>query len=312
MVSWIRDDRDIMDGTAAEAGAELARSGGFSDAGTGSRFRMIWQHRIAIATAAGRRAVAQARGGKMNVFVRGGNLREPPTRPVFSGLGAPSFLVYAVLVANLMLVGCTHTPAEDLMSGARSDDRSRVEAALARGADVNAKNEAGVTALMAASYSWSGGQGALGVVQALLAAGADVNATDNLGRTALMFASAQARGSVVRELLKAGANVNARGIETNICKIWRNKKVYKLGCTNCTALMFAIGNDYMDVLSAHDAFDKKNREDVVPILLQAGADVNIRKEDGRNVALQLAEDCHPFKYDSLRLKLMLQKAGARE
>jgi uncharacterized protein len=55
---------------------------------------------------------------------------------------------------------------------------------LAHGAEVNAKDDVGWTALMGASYA-----GHLNLVQALLAKGAEVNAKANNGKTALMVAS---------------------------------------------------------------------------------------------------------------------------
>ena len=72
-----------------------------------------------------------------------------------------------------------------------------VQALLAKGAEVNAKNNNGVTALMAASLS-----GHLEVLQALLAKGADVNAKANNGATALDAATAGGHPEV-RALLQA-------------------------------------------------------------------------------------------------------------
>jgi len=60
----------------------------------------------------------------------------------------------------------------------------------ARGADVNAKNNRGVTTLMHAAWN-----GYTAIVQALLDRGADMNAKDKVGRTAadyyLLHLSAQ-------------------------------------------------------------------------------------------------------------------------
>ncbi len=80
-------------------------------------------------------------------------------------------------------------PTEDLISAATRGDAVAVEALLAKGADVNAKDNNGWSALMMAS---TGGNipafraGCLDAVRALLAKGADVNAKDNGGATALM------------------------------------------------------------------------------------------------------------------------------
>lgn len=53
-------------------------------------------------------------------------------------------------------------------------------------------------------------EGYLGVVQALLAKGADVNAKNNDGRTALIFASLKGQLEIVQAFLAKGADVNAK------------------------------------------------------------------------------------------------------
>jgi ankyrin repeat protein len=74
---------------------------------------------------------------------------------------------------------------------------------LARGADVNATERHGQTALM-----WAAAEGHVGVVRALLEAGADFRTPVPSGFTPLAFAVREGRTEVVRVLLKAGADVN--------------------------------------------------------------------------------------------------------
>jgi ankyrin repeat protein len=65
---------------------------------------------------------------------------------------------------------------------------------LKKGADVNAKDRSGGTALMGAAsrgrtvLGWTIGKGHLKVIEALLEKGADLNAQDDTGRTALEMA----------------------------------------------------------------------------------------------------------------------------
>jgi len=80
-----------------------------------------------------------------------------------------------------------------------------VELLLAAGADVDAKDEDGWTALHDAAW---GGHAA--VAELLLAAGADVNAQDNDGWIALHDAARNGHSAVVELLLEAGADVNAK------------------------------------------------------------------------------------------------------
>ena len=74
-------------------------------------------------------------------------------------------------------------PLEDLIKAASDGNADAVQALLAKGADIDAKDDLGRTALIVASE-----HGHLDAVQTLLAKGADVNAKANTGFTALMAA----------------------------------------------------------------------------------------------------------------------------
>jgi ankyrin repeat protein len=89
------------------------------------------------------------------------------------------------------------------MTAARTGVLGPVKALLARGADVNARERRGQTALM-----WAAAEGHAPVVEALLEAGADFRTPLPSGFTPLFFAVREGRTEVVRELLEAGANVN--------------------------------------------------------------------------------------------------------
>ena len=92
-----------------------------------------------------------------------------------------------------------------LMSAALYGDVAAMQALLAVGADPNARNEAGATALM-----WAVTDAAK--TQLLLERGAEVDARSNDGRTALMIASGIPGGApVVKLLLDKSANPSASG-----------------------------------------------------------------------------------------------------
>ena len=76
---------------------------------------------------------------------------------------------------------------------------------LKAGADVDAKNVLGETALHRAASN-----GHTETVEILLKAGADVNVEDDKSYTPLMGAAAANQTETVRALLKEGADVNAR------------------------------------------------------------------------------------------------------
>lgn len=93
--------------------------------------------------------------------------------------------------------------------------------AISTGADVEEKDEAGMTALMyAAAYN----KNPLSA-QELIKFGADVKARSNDGRTALMYAAAlNPTADVLDILLKAGSEVNARTDEGWTALTWAVSK----------------------------------------------------------------------------------------
>ncbi|MFA5106684.1 MAG: ankyrin repeat domain-containing protein [Candidatus Micrarchaeia archaeon] len=95
---------------------------------------------------------------------------------------------------------------QKLIDAARAGDLEGVKAALKAGADVNAKNKTGYTALIWASSCW----GHTAIVEALIVAGADVNAKNENGYTALILAAYWGHTATVKLLIKAGADVNAK------------------------------------------------------------------------------------------------------
>lgn len=91
-----------------------------------------------------------------------------------------------------------------------------VQAALAGGADANARAQTSLTALMLAA----GKNGNPEVVRVLVQAGAEVNARDKNGWTALMLAAGMNKNpEVIRALVQAGADVNARDKNGNTALI---------------------------------------------------------------------------------------------
>ena len=158
------------------------------------------------------------------------------------------------VILTIFAIGCTTTQSEsttqseiitvesnELITAVSYGKTDTVKALLEAGADVNATDTRGATALRLASL-----YGHTETVKALVAAGAVVNAKDNSGETALMAAITYGHTEIVKALLEAGADVNA----TN--------------ARGATALMFAS--------------DEGNTE-IVKALLEAGADVNM--EDNR-------------------------------
>jgi len=197
-------------------------------------------------------------------------------------------LILGTLAVLVCLLASTRANAkgDDLFTAAENGDLHRVNALLAKGADVNAKLNNGGTALMLASQN-----GHLEVVQALLAKGADVNAKSNIGWNALIMASQNGHLEVVQILLAKGADVNAKRDDGG------------------TALMAASANGHLDVVQAllakgADANAKNNNggsplhwaamndhKDVVELLLANKAEVNAKLNTGETpLHLAVAND----------------------
>lgn len=106
-----------------------------------------------------------------------------------------------VLILTLMVtIPAWADVNSDLMDAARQGDTATVQSLLSQGANVNATDAHGGTALMVAAVN-----GHTATVQALIDAGADVNRAHNFGKTALMLATEKGHTAVVDLLVQAGA-----------------------------------------------------------------------------------------------------------
>jgi ankyrin repeat protein len=118
-----------------------------------------------------------------------------------------------------------------LMQAAGRGDLEGVRRLLAEGADVNAADAMGFTALFHACYNGDEDRGYPEVVQALLDAGADKEARIGYGVRPLMYAAGNGEAAVVEVLLRAGADPVARNEGGR------------------TALMMVKDRDYVDVIN---------------------------------------------------------------
>lgn len=94
----------------------------------------------------------------------------------------------------------TSKMSDDLLRASREGNTAEVRTLLDAGAEVNAANDDGFTALMAASV-----KGHTDIAKLIIKAGADVNAQTNDRFTALMYASQYGHTEIVELLKKAGA-----------------------------------------------------------------------------------------------------------
>ena len=224
----------------------------------------------------------------------------PPVVHLLLELGAdPTLVNDSGQVADPMDCGYWNTEAF-----ARVATAEATAACLEAGADVNARNENGMTPLLLAT-SFPGGStpGAPAsedpaVVSVLLEAGADVDARAGGGNTALinaaggklvetmrggMFGLADNPG-IVAALLAAGADVNARSTTTPL-----HRAAFAEDLESVTMLLeagadiHARDSDGETPLLAAADYGGIRKPEVLEALVEAGADVNDRDEVGRTV-----------------------------
>lgn len=128
------------------------------------------------------------------------------------------------------------------------------------GADLNAKNNKGATALDYASWHY------LDAVELLLQAGADPNSKDNVGNTALFTAVYKGHADIVKLLLQAGADVN---VENNL-GVTPLISAANHGHRELVSLFLQAGADFNAVNNVGDtalsSASKKGHLDVVKLL----------------------------------------------
>ena len=195
---------------------------------------------------------------------------------------------------------CAHRDSPPIWHAAQQGHLEVVRLLLEAGADMNAANTDGTTALFVAA-EW----GYLEVVRLLIEAEADMNAKDAHGDTALLVAAMRGHLEVVRLLLKAGADMNV--VDTD----------------GATALFVAAAHGRLEVLqllleagadvnaaradgatALFVATENSRNSEVVRLLLEAGADVNAAKADGTTALFVAAS-----RGDLEKVQLLLE-AGA--
>jgi Ankyrin repeats (3 copies) len=109
----------------------------------------------------------------------------------------------------------------DLWRLAETNDTGQLEEILARGADIDARNVDGVTALMRAAYN-----GRIKMVRALIGHGADLNATRVDGFTPLGLAAFFGHTDVVKVLVESGADLSQATRFSTSAQMWASARSF--------------------------------------------------------------------------------------
>jgi ankyrin repeat protein len=179
-----------------------------------------------------------------------------------------------VLALSAALGAATVVDPQALVEAAKNSDHAALRSLLKPGANVNAAQGDGATALHWASY-----RDDLESADLLIRAGANVNAANDLGVTPLWTATQNGSATMVRRLLDAGADPNAklpsgetlvmtaaRAGKAEVLELLLNKgaDVNAKATRGQTALMWAVAQQHPDA---------------VKVLLAHGADVKARSEE---------------------------------
>lgn len=213
-----------------------------------------------------------------------------------------------LLCCMLVLVGCAQADNQNTMPGSSQDilqeedenrpmdkktlnerliqtaehgDTAAVLQLLAEGADINAQDERGRTAALAATHG-----NKVETLAALIKAGADINIRDNRSDNPLLYSSAEGLLDIVKLCIRAGADTkltnryggvgvipaSERGHVEVVRELLEHSDidVNHVNRLGWTALLEAI------VLSNGDV----KHQQIVQLLVDHGADVNIADKEG--------------------------------
>jgi ankyrin repeat protein len=167
--------------------------------------------------------------------------------------------------------------SSELLIAIRSGDHAQVNKLLRAGADANAKDSDGTSALMHAVI-----ESDVKMVQALLDSGANINAKNSADSTALMYASTDL--GKTRLLLDAGADVKVQGLHGATPM---NIAVTTFGSTPVLKLLIAKGAQPEDRLMT--AVAQKGDLEAIRYLLGIG----VRAGDATTLSAAVSGRCEP-------------------
>jgi len=183
------------------------------------------------------------------------------------------------LAAALWLVStaCYADAVDPALVGAvKQSNTAAIEKLIKSGADVNATEVDGTTAL-----DWAVSHDDLKMVELLIKAGANIKAVNRYGVSPLSIAANDASAAVVDRLLKAGADPNTASPEGETVLM----TAARAGKTDVVKMLYAAGADLNRKESWHGqtAIMWAAAEDypvTIEMLKELGADVNARSDGG--------------------------------
>jgi ankyrin repeat protein len=156
------------------------------------------------------------------------------------------------------------------------------------------QNREGQTALIvAARYD------RIDVVDLLIKAGANLDIQNHEGQTALIVAAVYGHIDVVDLLIKAGANLDS-GKDTALSMATFHYHISRRGCYLDIARLLITANANLDIPNFHGYTALSiavlcNRTNIINLLVEAGANPNIKDNSGKTVLMQLLDNDNVFR-----------------
>ena len=219
----------------------------------------------------------------------------------FKGKGAGVRVIIALLFF-LSLAGTAFAgPLDDqLVSAAKAGNAAEVKALLRKGANVNARDKDGATALLKAVVN-----GRRPVVSLLIARGADVNAKDNQGSTPLMGAAFNGHVDLLRVLIAKGADPNAKTRDGETALTYAALMGSTCAARDLLAHKADVNAHNNDGVTALMSAAYAGHKDVVSLLLEKGANPNL-KAHGKT-AMDFAREKHFEEIVNMLIKVSIKK-----
>lgn len=181
-----------------------------------------------------------------------------------------SVALILALCAGAVLAAASNSPVAD---AAMQRDTKAVRSLLQQGADVNAAQADGMTAL-----HWAAEHGDVGIAEMLIFAGANPKAMTRIGQyTPLHIAAKEGSAPIVSMLVKAGADVDAKTTNTGVTAL-------HLAAASGNAEIISILLDNKANVNARESewgqaplifAASQNRVEAIKILMKRGADAGI-------------------------------------
>lgn len=208
-------------------------------------------------------------------------------------------------VIEQILLTAARARDQGLILAAEQGDMERVRQLLEQGASVMAQDEQGKTALIVAAY-----QNNLSIADLLIQSGADVNVQDNTKQSAYLIATSEGYLDLLRLTLQAGANVHSkdsyngtgliRAAERGHVEIIKELLKTDIDVNHVNNLGWTA---LLEAIILGDGGPRHT--EVVRLLVQAGADVNLPDSNG------ISPLAHARQRDYLQIVEILVAAGAR-